>query len=49
MYENAQPCNNVIEAVCKSIIPEGIAKYVIELNAGSVEKLGLKIGDSVGL
>ena len=49
MYENAQPCNNVIEAVCKSIIPEGIAKYVIELNAGSVEKLELKIGDKVDL
>lgn len=40
--EYASPCEIDI---CESINPEKEAKYVLELNAGVVENIGLKIGD----
>ena len=48
--ENAQPCSNIVSAICTSVIP-GIkpAKYVIELNGGQSKELGLKIGDKLDL
>lgn len=45
--ENAQPCENTLKAICNSIIPLKPALYVIELNAGEVEKLNLKTGDKI--
>jgi len=45
--ENAKPCGNLIEALCKTIIPNKIAKYVVELNSGKTSELGLKIGDRI--
>lgn len=45
--ENAQPCSNVVQAICQSIIPTKTAKYVLELNAGQVKNLNLVVGDSV--
>jgi uncharacterized membrane protein (UPF0127 family) len=45
--ENAQPCSTTIGAICSSIIPLKPALYVIELNGGEVEKLGLKTGDKI--
>ena len=49
IYENAKPCSNFVTAVCQSIIPTKIAKYVIELNAGQVKKLGLSAGGFIQL
>ena len=45
--EDAKPCGNVVEALCKVIVPTRIAKYVIELNSGKTAELNLKIGDKV--
>ena len=45
--ENAQPCETTFQAVCGTIIPNKMAKYVVELNAGEVEVLGLKENDSI--
>lgn len=45
--ENAQPCENVVQAICQSIVPLKPALYVIELNAGDVQKLNLKVGDKI--
>src|SRR3990167_1233033 len=46
--ENVQPCGSVVEALCKSVIPTKKAKYVIELNAGTVQEIGLKVGEHIG-
>lgn len=45
--ENAQPCSNTIEAVCNTIVPTARALYVIELNAGEVNKQDLQVGDKI--
>lgn len=45
--ENARPCTE--EYVCPSINPGKNAKYVLEINAGIAEKIGLKIGDKINL
>ena len=47
--ENAQPCSTLIGAVCSSMVPTKISKYVVELNAGQVAALGLKIGDTINI
>jgi hypothetical protein len=41
---NAQPCLNLI---CPSIIPPAKAMFVLEINAGIVEQINLKIGDEI--
>ncbi len=41
---NALPCQTNI---CPNIIPEAPASYVLELNAGVAEDIGLKIGDKL--
>ncbi len=46
VYENAQPCG---DSICNSIIPKGIARYVLEINGGEVQKLGIKKGDSIAM
>jgi uncharacterized membrane protein (UPF0127 family) len=42
--QNASPCR---EDPCSNITPDQPAQYVLELNAGQVAKLGLKIGDKL--
>ncbi|MFH1656046.1 MAG: DUF192 domain-containing protein [Candidatus Omnitrophota bacterium] len=42
--ENAQPC---LEGSCPSIHPDKKALYVLELNAGVVKDIGLKVGDKL--
>ncbi|MCX6721733.1 MAG: DUF192 domain-containing protein [Candidatus Staskawiczbacteria bacterium] len=39
--QNVQPCKNLI---CPSVMPIGPAKYVLELNAGICDEIGLKAG-----
>ena len=43
---NVQPCKTLI---CPNINPLVSAKYVLEINAGSSQKIGIKIGDSADL
>ena len=40
--QNVQPCRSLI---CPSIIPNAKANYVLEINAGILQNLGIKIGD----
>jgi hypothetical protein len=42
--ENTMPCE---KDFCPSIEPVREAKYVLEINGGLVEKIGLKIGDKL--
>ncbi len=42
---NTQPCQE--EYSCSSINPGKNAKYVLEINAGIAEKIGLKVGDKI--
>jgi hypothetical protein len=41
---SAQPCK---QEICESIRPGVIAKYVLEINGGLAETLGIKEGDEV--
>lgn len=43
--EDAQPCKNNEE--CKNIVPNNPGKYVLELNSGTAEKIGMKEGDKL--
>ena len=43
---NVQPCKSFI---CPLAVPSAKAKYVLEINAGLCEKMGLKLGDSLTL
>lgn len=40
--ENVQPCKNLF---CSSVVPSVMAKYVLEVNAGVCQEVGLKLGD----
>jgi len=42
--QNTKPCESLI---CLSIIPPVKAKYVLEINAGMAEEIGLKISDKL--
>jgi len=42
--KDAQPCK---DNVCKTIAPNQKANYVLELNAGTADKINLKIGDKL--
>jgi hypothetical protein len=42
--ENVQPCKSLI---CPNTIPTARAKYVLEVNAGIVEEIGLMVGDEL--
>jgi len=39
--KNTQPCGEE----CKSVIPVGKAKYVLEINGGIADKIGIGLGD----
>lgn len=41
--QDVQPCTET----CDSIIPEKEAMYVLELNSGTAEKIGLELGDKL--
>jgi len=43
--QTLQPCQ---EQTCPSYGPNQDSKYVLELNAGTAEKINLKIGDKIG-
>ncbi|MCK9467148.1 MAG: DUF192 domain-containing protein [Candidatus Absconditabacterales bacterium] len=42
--QTASPCDATL---CPTYIPQGNAKYVLEINAGMAEKKGIKIGDNL--
>jgi len=42
--ENAQPCKS---ENCPEIMPPSAAKYVLEINAGQVEKLNFTLGQKI--
>ncbi len=44
--ENSQPCQ---PSFCLDIDPKVSAKYVLEINAGIVKEIGLKIGDKLNI
>jgi len=46
IQKNAQPCKNFF---CKSYPSEKPAQYILEINGGLSEKLGINIGDKVKL
>ncbi|MEK6823893.1 MAG: DUF192 domain-containing protein [Nanoarchaeota archaeon] len=41
---NAQPC---LKDICESFTPDEKALYVLEINSGIAEEIGLKVGDEV--
>ncbi len=47
--ENAKPCESTVDALCHSIVPTSPARFVLELNAGQVQKLGLKVGENINI
>lgn len=42
--KNTQPCK---ESFCQSISPDKNAKYILEINAGLSEEIGLVVGDRI--
>jgi uncharacterized membrane protein (UPF0127 family) len=42
--QNTMPCKSLI---CLAVMPTAKAKYVLEINAGLVEEIGLKLGDEL--
>ncbi len=42
--QTAQPC---VTTTCKTYIPRGLAKYVLEVNAGWAQKNNVNIGDTM--
>ncbi len=45
--EKAKPCASFFR--CKTYVPGSKAKYVLELNAGSARKLGIKVGSRMSV
>ncbi len=46
IVRNAQPCTGS-DADCLKISPRKPVRYVLEINAGEADRLGLKLGDTV--
>jgi len=44
--QSTQPCKSLL---CPQIIPTSKARYVLEVNGGMSEELGLKLGDELGI
>jgi uncharacterized protein len=42
--QNTEPCKSLI---CPSVVPTAKAKYILEINAGICEEIGLKLGDEL--
>lgn len=47
MKGNLQPCKSLFN--CRTYLPEGDAKYIIEMKAGTVKKNKIKIGSKVSI
>ncbi len=47
ILENAKPCTSMFG--CKTYAPESKAKYVLELNSGSVRDLGIRHGERIAI
>ena len=45
--KSMQPCKGIIG--CKSFAPDTPAKYVIEFNAKTASRLGIRKGDKIGV
>ncbi len=47
--ENVQPCfpGQGQNLICSSVVPTKSAKYVLEINAGLCQQIGLKVGDEL--
>lgn len=43
--ENTQPCEE--GKPCLSVNPDRDAEYILEVNGGTAEKIGLKVGDKI--
>jgi uncharacterized protein len=43
---DAQPCT---ENFCSEIVPDGAAKYVLEINAGKAKELGIFVGQKISI
>jgi len=40
--KNIQPCKNFF---CPQVVPDGLAKFVLEVNSGVVDDINLRVGD----
>lgn len=47
IVEGMKPCKSLFR--CRTYMPKHKANYVLELNAGAVQDLGIKVGDTIGL
>jgi len=45
MAQNAQPCGNKADKDCPKISSEKPVKFVLEINASTIAKLGIRVGD----
>lgn len=45
--ENVQPCENIVTKLCKAVNPQKLSIYVLEINAGTVNDLDIKVGDAI--
>jgi uncharacterized protein len=45
ILENAKPCSSMFG--CRTYAPESKAKYVLELNSGSVRRFGMRRGERI--
>jgi hypothetical protein len=43
MWERAEPCDSIFFS-CKTVTPDRDAKYVLEFNAGTASRLGIRKG-----
>ena len=43
--KNVQPCAD--DGICPTITPDEDALYVLEINAGAADKIGIKVGDRI--
>ena len=44
MWKRAEPCDSMLLS-CKTVTPDKDAKYVLEFNAGTASRLGVRVGD----
>jgi uncharacterized membrane protein (UPF0127 family) len=47
VQERVPPCRSAVDSRCPVYASTGPAQYVLELNSGTAEKLGVKAGDTL--
>lgn len=47
--ENVPPCTQKNDFYCENYFPQELAQYVLEVNAGWVEEVGVEVGDEFDL